>query len=52
MERYSPVRSPLRYGEEKTLVHVLNDLMRLETDLEQIKIELSAKPDFNIVDCF
>jgi hypothetical protein len=52
MERYSPVRSPLWYGDEKSLVIILNDLMRLETDLENIKTDLSTKPDFNLVDCF
>ena len=52
MSWYSPVKSPLRYGEEKEVVHVLNDLMRMETDLELIKTQLAIKPDFNLVDCF
>ena len=37
MSRYSPVKSPLRYGEERPLVHMLQDLMKMETDLEAIK---------------
>jgi len=52
MTRYSPMKSPLRYGEERNLVTILQDLMRLETNLENIKTSLILKPDFNLVDCF
>ena len=44
--------APMPYGEEWELVHVLKDLMNLETDLENAKCDLSLKPDFNLVDCF
>lgn len=53
MERYSPrMTKPMHYGEERELVSYLRDLMRLESDLEQAKCDLAAKPDFNLVDCF
>jgi len=31
---------------------MLQDLMKMETDLEGIKTQLALKPDFNLVDCF
>jgi hypothetical protein len=42
----------MTYGEEKEIVYILKDLMNLENDLENVKAELSMKPDFNLVDCF
>lgn len=53
MTRYSPwITAPMPYGEEKELVHVLKDLMNIETDLENAKCDLAVKSDFNLVDCF
>jgi Ca2+-binding EF-hand superfamily protein len=42
----------LRHTEEKELVVTLNDLLYMELDLEKSKIDLSLKPDFNLVDLF
>lgn len=42
----------LRHHEEKEFVAALHDLLNMELDLEQKKIDLSLKPDFNLVDLF
>lgn len=42
----------LRHNEEKELVIALNDLLMMENDLENQKINLSIKPDFNLIDLF
>lgn len=42
----------MSYGEERELVTYFKDLMNLENNLENAKIELILKPDFNLVDCF
>ena len=42
----------LRNNEEKELVIALNDLLMMENDLENQKINLSLKPDFNLIDLF
>lgn len=38
--------------EEKELVFTLQEQIRLARDLEKFKVELSLKPDFNLIDAF
>lgn len=49
---YLPNDETLKHTEEKELVIALNDLLMMENDLEQQKINLSIKPDFNLIDLF
>lgn len=42
----------LRHTEEKEFVNTLKDLLDMELDLEKSKINLSLKPDFNLIDLF
>ena len=42
----------LNHAEEKHLVSALNDFLSMEIDLEQVRIDLSLRPDFNLLDLF
>ena len=51
--RTSPVRQPLlRLNDEDELVHALKEQCNLEQELENAKINLSHKSDFNLYDAF
>lgn len=51
--RTSPTRQPtLRLHDEDELVHCLKDLCNQEQELENAKIQLAQKHDFNIRDAF
>lgn len=42
----------MKTNEEKFLVNIFRDFIRLEDEIEQQKILLSFKADFNLVDAF
>jgi hypothetical protein len=44
--------SPLKLEEEDKLIVALREQLSLENDLEQTKIELASKSDFNLLDSF
>lgn len=49
---YPKSDATLRHHEEKELVTALNDLLNMELELENRKIDLALKPDFNLMDLF
>jgi Ca2+-binding EF-hand superfamily protein len=51
--RISPSRKPvLPLYQEDELVHSLKEICNLEQEIENAKIQLAHKPDFNIIDAF
>lgn len=42
----------MRYGDEDEMVKGLKDQITLEKDLENARIDLALKPDFNLMDAF
>jgi len=45
-------RSVLKFDEEEELVTALREQLKLENDVEEAKITLTACPDFNLMDAF
>ena len=51
--RVSPSRKPvLPLYQEDELVHALKEVCNLEQEIENAKIQLAHKPDFNMIDAF
>lgn len=47
-----PKKDAIYKAEEKFLASCINDLIRIEQDVENMKIELSQQEDFNLIDAY